>query len=205
MAPPLMYIQIALIIVFWAVVSRYIFEFSKENIPLPHGKSYIETELKFIKTENPIKIFENSVSKCVMKDFNENIETGSYITGYYSYNDPTRCLSKDQFLEMTNNGRNIECILQFTASFLFSVFITLIFALFTDHIRITYHKHIYDFFEFFYKIIVYIDRIISDDSLNCKIGNMNDDLLDLEIQSLEKKLEQRKKLRGEGLNDVKKD
>lgn len=101
---------------------------------------FVESELKLIKIENPIKIFENSMGKCSIKNFNDNVEIGSYIAGYYSHKNPTQCFDKDQFLQWSYNQNIYTYFWALIFSFLFANLFILIAAFFVDQIYLTKPK-----------------------------------------------------------------
>lgn len=182
-----------LIVIFFVFAFRNFFDFFS-NIMFHHDdiSPYIKSELKLIKIENsieignPIKIFENSMAKCVIKNFNENIEIGSYIIGYYSYDNPTNCLNDAQFSDLLQDRKDVKNLTTYTITIIFATFFTFAFLALAELIEIKYHKQINKFYKVCYKLIMNNKENTNDSNV---MNDTKEDMLKTNNQFPEKKNE----------------
>lgn len=85
-------------------------------------QKYLETDLKLVKFDKSVGIFENILSNCAIKDFDENLNVGDYIQGYYLFDNPSECYTQKQKTAILDRELSGMCF----ASGLLSFILTLI-------------------------------------------------------------------------------
>ena len=84
---------------------------------------FIESNLLLISNKEVYGVFENPVSDCYMKDFDNKLNIGDFIIGYYDIDNPNECYTPDAFHEKIVYRRIESVIFSAFFSILITIFI----------------------------------------------------------------------------------
>jgi len=140
--------EIVITIFILAYICNKTQEFFYLHIVSTHRGTYVESDLKFIKTYKHKAYFESVLGMCAIENYKQQYEVGDIINGYHSLEKPHKCFSQEEFLIIDNRENNIIYI----TSYILSILITTIlfiptFVIYCDVICKKYDNQINEFFD----------------------------------------------------------